>query len=217
MNAFDILEELGNLDDQTLLGSQSDLPGRKARYFRNFRNLAAACLTVVLLFTALIATDVIALEPGLQWKIQYDEQEIVWQFKDGKEFKGRFPVYAPAWLPEEYQIIYGYRGANLSQTLRYYKPSFNTSDVNKEWIDFNYAYISDRSSYHLQAFWEGTYHSRSVEIGGLPGEMYTYIEKPDCGELIWVDKDAYVVFHVVFQYCETDAVMRLAESVRRIS
>lgn len=55
----------------------------------------------VLVFTSLIATDVIAMETGLRWTVRYRENEITWLFKDGE-----LPSYEPTWLPDGYVLAF---------------------------------------------------------------------------------------------------------------
>lgn len=210
MNSFDILEELGNLDDDLLLRAQEDPPQRRIVWFRAFRNLAAACLMAVLVFTALIATDVIAMETGLRWTVRYREDKVTWLFKDGVELDGELPNYEPTWLPEGYVWDREYSEPMLEKSINYR----NLYDE-QSWIWLHYIQITDKETYYLDSLDKGTYEKETVEINGLPGELYTYLDDPDSGYLIWIDKHNCIVFLLGFDSGVEDAI-RIAESVKLI-
>ena len=210
MNSFDILEELGNLDDDLLLRAQEDPPKKRIVWLHTFRNLAAACLMVVLVFTALIATDVIAMETGLRWTVRYREDKVTWLFKDGVEQEDNLPNYEPTWLPEDYEWDREYWGPTLYRTI-----SYKNLNDDQSWIWLDYMQITDKETFYLSNLKKGTYEKETVEINGLPGELYTYVDDPDSGYLIWIDKHNYIVFLIGFDSRTEDAI-RIAESVKLI-
>ena len=55
----------------------------------------------------------------------------------------------------------------------------------------------------------------SIEINGLPGEMYSVVDYPDTVLLIWIDKRNCTVFQVACHSGTEDAI-RIAESVKLI-
>ena len=208
MNSFDILEELGNLDDDLLLRAQEAPPKKRIVWFQTFRNLAAACLMAVLVFAALIATDVIAMETGLRWTVRYREDKVTWLFKDGVELEGDLPNYEPTWLPEDYMWDREYGGPTRDKSISYR----NLYDE-QSWIWLHYMQITDKETYYLSSLDKGTYEKETVEINGLPGELYTYVDDPDSGYLIWIDKHNCTVFLLGFDSGSED-VIRIAESVK---
>ena len=210
MNSFDILEELGNLDDDILLRAQEDPPKRRIVWFHAFRNLAAACLMAALVFTALIATNAIAMETGLRWTVRYREDKVTWLFKDGVEQDGDLPNYEPSWLPEDYVWDREYSGPTRDKSISYR----NLYD-DESWIWLDYMQITDKETYYLSSLDKGTYEKETVEINGLPGELYTYLDDPNSGYLIWIDKHNCIVFLLGFDSGTEDAI-RIAESVKLI-
>ena len=210
MRSLDILEELGNLDDELLLRAETDPPRRHMILFRSLRSAAAACLVFALILTTLIVTNTFADEMGLRWRVRYRENEVTWLFKDGMEQEGDLPNYEPTWLPEGYVWDRSHDGI-----LRDRMTSYKNLDEDQSWIHFSYMHISDKETYHLGSLDKGTYEVESIEINGMPGELYTFVDEPDSGYLLWVDKQGCIVFLLDFNSGAEDAVI-IAESVALI-
>ena len=210
MKSFDILEALTDMDDDILLRAAEDPPKRYYVWLRGFQKAAAACLICVLVFTALLATDAIALETGLRWRVRYRENEVTWLFKDGIEQNGDLPNYEPTWLPDGYERDREYYGV-----IRDKMTSYKNLDEDQSWSHFNYMQITDKQTYYLGSLDKGTYEKETVEINGLPGELYTFLDDPDSGTIIWIDKHNCIVFLLHFDSGTEDAI-RIAESVTLI-
>ena len=210
MRSLDILEELGNLDDDLLMRAETDPPRRHRILFRSLRSASAACLVFVLILTTLIVTNTFADEMGLRWRVRYREDEVTWLFKDGMEQEGDIPNYEPTWLPEGYVWDRSHDGI-----LRDRMTSYKNLDEDQSWIHFSYMHISDKETYHLGSLDKGTYEAESVEINGMPGELYTFVDEPDRGYLLWIDKHNCIVFLLDFNSGAEDAI-RIAESVTLI-
>ena len=210
MRSLDILEELGNLDDELLLRAETDPPRRHMILFRSLRSAAAACLVFALILTTLIVTNTFADEMGLRWRVRYRENEVTWLFKDGMEQEGDIPNYEPTWLPEGYVWDRSHDGIHRDRMT-----SYKNLDEDQSWIHFSYMHISDKETYHLGSLDKGTYEVESIEINGMPGELYTFVDEPDSGYLLWVDKQGCIVFLLDFNSGAEDAV-KIAESVALI-
>ena len=210
MRSLDILEELGNLDDELLLRAETDPPRRHMILFRSLRSTAAACLVFALILTTLIVSKTFADEMGLLWRVRYREDEVTWLFKDGMEQEGELPNYEPTWLPEGYVLDRSYDGIVRDRMIDYKNP-----DNDQSWILFNYMQITDKEIYYLSSLDKGTYEVESIEINGMPGELYTFVDEPDRGYLLWIDKRNCIVFLLNFHIGAEDAV-KFAESVTRI-
>ena len=210
MRSLDILEELGNLDDDLLMRAETDPPRRHMILFRSLRSAAAACLVFALILTTLIVTNTFADEMGLRWRVRYREDEVTWLFKDGMEQEGDIPNYEPTWLPEGYVWDRSHDGIHRDRMT-----SYKNLDEDQSWIHFSYMHISDKETYHLGSLDKGTYEVESIEINGMPGELYTFVDEPDSGYLLWVDKQGCIVFLLDFNSGAEDAV-KIAESVALI-
>ena len=210
MRSLDILEELGNLDDELLLRAETDPPRRHMILFRSLRSAAAACLVFALILTTLIVSKTFADEMGLRWRVRYRENEVTWLFKDGMEQEGQLPNYEPTWLPEGYVWDRSYDGI-----VRDRMTSYKNLDEDQSWIHFSYMQITDKETYHLGSLDKGTYEAESVEINGMPGELYTFVDEPDSGYLLWIDKRGCIVFLLDFDSGVEDAI-KIAESVTQI-
>ena len=210
MRSLDILEELGNLDDELLLRAETDPPRRHMILFRSLRSAAAACLVFALILTTLIVTNTFADEMGLRWRVRYRENEVTWLFKDGMEQEGDIPNYEPTWLPEGYVLERTYDGIVRDRMMDY-----KNLDKDQSWILFSYMHIPDKEIYYLSSLDKGTYEVENVEINGMPGELYTFVDEPDSGYLLWVDKQGCIVFLLDFNSGAEDAV-KIAESVALI-
>lgn len=210
MKSFYILEALTDMDDDILLRAAEDPPKRYYVWLRGFQKAAAACLICVLVFTMLIATDAIAFETGLRWRVRYRENEVTWLFKGGMEQDGELPSYELAWLPEGYELNADNWGPTLQRSISYKNPGDDPG-----WIWFHYMQITDKDTYHLGSLANGTYEVEPIEINGLPGELYTYVNDPDSGTLVWIDKHNCIVFLLDFD-CGTEDAIRIAESVKLI-
>lgn len=210
MRSLDILEELGNLDDELLLRAETDPPRRHRILFRSLRSAAAACLVFVLILTTLIVSKTFADEMGLRWRVRYREDEVTWLFKDGMEQEGELPNYEPTWLPEGYELDREYWWPTRERTMHFE----NDHDAQSR-VRFEYMQITDKQTYSFGNLDQGTYEKETMEINGLPGEMYIYVDDPDSGKIIWIDKHDCIVFMLDFDSGSEDAV-KIAESVTRI-
>ena len=210
MRSLDILEELGNLDDELLLRAETDPPRRHMILFRSLRSAAAACLVFVLILTTLIVTNTFADEMGLRWRVRYREDEVTWLFKDGMEQEGDLPNYEPTWLPEGCEVRSDYWGPARDRSIGY-----NNPNAPHGLLWFDYIQITDKEIYYLTSLDKGTYEKEAVEINGLPGELYTFLDDPDSGIIIWIDKHNCIVFLLNFNSGAEDG-LKIAESVTLI-
>ena len=210
MKATDIMEALTDMDDDVLMRAEMDPPRRHIILLRSLRSAAAACLIFALVLATLIVTKTFADEMGLRWRVRYREDEVTWLFKDGMEQEGELPNYEPTWLPEGYVLDRSYDGIVRDRMIDYKNP-----DHDQSWILFNYMQITDKEIYYLSSLDKGTYEVESIEINGMPGELYTFVDEPDRGYLLWIDKRNCIVFLLNFDIGAEDAV-KIAESVTRI-
>ena len=210
MRSLDILEELGNLDDDLLLRTETDPPRRHTILFHSLRSAAAACLVFALILTTLIVTNTFADEMGLRWRVRYREDEVTWLFKDGMEQEGDLPNYEPTWLPEGCEVRSDYWGPTRDRSIGY-----NNPNAPHGLLWFDYIQITDKEIYYLTSLDKGTYEKEAVEINGLPGELYTFLDDPDKGKIIWIDKHNCIVFLLNFNSGVEDG-LKIAESVTLI-
>ena len=210
MRSLDILEELGNLDDDLLMRAETDPPRRHRILFRSLRSASAACLVFVLILTTLIVTNTFADEMGLRWRVRYREDEVTWLFKDGMEQEGELPNYEPTWLPENCEVRSDYWGPARDRSIGY-----NNPNATHGLLWFDYMQITDKEIYYLTSLDKGTYEKEAVEINGLPGELYTFLDDPDKGKIIWIDKRNCIVFLLNFNSGVEDG-LKIAKSVTLI-
>lgn len=207
MKATDILEALTDMDDDVLMRAEIDPPRRHIVLLRSLRSAAAACLVFALVITALIATDAFASETGLRWRVRYRENEVTWLFKDGIEQEGDLPNYEPTWLPEGYVLDREYWWPTRERTMHFE----NDHDAQSR-VWYEYMQITDTQTCSFGTLDQGTYEKKTVEINGLPGELYTYVDDPESGQLIWIDKQSCIVFRLYF-HCGAEDALRIAKSV----
>ena len=207
MKATDIMEALTDMDDDVLMRAEIDPPRRHIILLRSIRSAAAACLSFVLVITALIATDAFASETGLRWRVRYREHEVTWLFKDGIEQDGDLPNYEPTWLPEGYELDREYWWPTRERTMHFE----NDHDAQSR-VRFEYMQITDKQTYSFGSLDKDTYEAESIEINGLPGELYTLVDEPDSGYLLWIDKRNCIVFQLYFD-CGAEDALRIAKSV----
>ena len=210
MNANDIWDALTDMDDDVLMRAEIDPPRRHILLLRSIRSAAAACLVFVLILTTLIVTNTFADEMGLRWRVRYREDEVTWLFKDGMEQEGELPNYEPTWLPVGWEVRSDYWGPTWDRSIGYKNPNDP-----QEWIWFDYMQITDKEIYYLTSLDKGTYEKEAVEINGLPGELYTFLDDPDSGKIIWIDKHNCIVFLLQFNSGVEDG-LKIAESVTLI-
>ena len=210
MKATDILEALTDMDDDVLMRAEMDPPRRHILLLRSLRSAAAACLVLALFLTTLIVRNTFADEMGLRWRVRYREDEVTWLFKDGMEQEGELPNYEPAWLPEGCEVRSDYWGPARDRSIGYKNPNDP-----EEWLWFDYMQITDKEIYYLSSLDKGTYEKEAVEINGLPGELYTFLDDPDKGKIIWIDKRNCIVFLLNFNSGVEDG-LKIAKSVTLI-
>lgn len=210
MKATDIMEALTDMDDDVLMRAEIDPPRRNFVLLRSFRSAIAACLILALCITTAIVTDTFASETGLRWRVRYREDEVTWLFKDGMEQEGDLPNYEPTWLPEGCEVRSDYRGPARDRSIGYNNPNATHGLM---WFD--YMQITDKEIYYLTSLDKGTYEKEAVEINGLPGELYTFLDDPDSGKIIWIDKHNCIVFLLSFNSGAEDG-LKIAKSVTLI-
>ena len=210
MKATDILEALTDMDDDVLMRAEIDPPRRHILLLRSIRSAAAACLVLALFLTTLIVRNTFADEMGLRWRVRYREDEVTWLFKDGMEQEGELPNYEPTWLPEDCEVRSDYWGPARDRSIGYKNPNDP-----EEWLWFDYMQITDKEIYYLTSLDKGTYEKEAVEINGLPGELYTFLDDPDKGKIIWIDKRNCIVFLLQFNSGVEDG-LKIAKSVTLI-
>lgn len=210
MKATDIMEALTDMDDDVLMRAEMDPPRRHIILLRSLRSAAAACLILAVVLTTLIVTNTAADEMGLRWRVRYREDEVTWLFKDGVEQDGDLPNYEPTWLPEGCEVRSDYRGPARDRSIGYKNPNDP-----EEWLWFDYMQITDKEIYYLSSLDKGTYEKEAVEINGLPGELYTFLDDPDKGKIIWIDKRNCIVFLLQFNSGVEDG-LKIAKSVTLI-
>ena len=210
MKATDILEALTDMDDDVLMRAEMDPPRRHILLLRSLRSAAAACLILAVVLTTLIVTNTAADEMGLRWRVRYREDEVTWLFKDGLEQEGELPNYEPTWLPEGCEVRSDYWGPARDRSIGYKNPNDP-----EEWLWFDYMQITDKEIYYLSSLDKGTYEKEAVEINGLPGELYTFLDDPDKGKIIWIDKRNCIVFLLNFNSGVEDG-LKIAKSVTLI-
>ena len=207
MKATDIMEALTDMDDDVLMRAEMDPPRRHIILLRSFRSAIAACLILALCITTVIVTDTFATETGLRWRVRYRDDEVTWLFKDGVEQEGELPNYEPTWLPEGYELDREYWWPTRERTMHFE----NDHDAQSR-VWFEYMQITDKQIYSFGKLDQGTYEKETVEINGLPGELYTYVDDPESGQLIWIDKQSCIVFQLYFD-CGAEDALRIAKSV----
>ena len=210
MKATDIMEALTDMEDDVLMRAEMDPPRRHIILLRSLRSAAAACLIFALVLATLIVTKTFADEMGLRWRVRYRENEVTWLFKDGMEQEGELHNYEPTWLPEGYVWDRTHDGIVRDRMTTYKNPGEDRSR-----IYFTYMQITDKETYYLGNLDKGTYEAESVEINGQPGELYTFVDEPDRGYLLWIDKRNCIVFLLDFD-CGAEDAMRIAKSVTLI-
>ena len=210
MKATDIMEALTDMDDDILMRAEMDPPRRHILLLRSLRSAVAACLFLAVIFTTLIVTNTFADEMGLRWRVRYREDEVTWLFKDGMEQEGDLPNYEPTWLPEGCEVRSDYWGPARDRSIGYKNPNDP-----EEWLWFDYMQITDKEIYYLSSLDKGTYEKEAVEINGLPGELYTFLDDPDKGKIIWIDKRNCIVFLLNFNSGVEDG-LKIAKSVTLI-
>ena len=210
MKSTDILEALTDMDDDVLMRAEMDPPRRHILLLRSLRSAAAACLVLALFLTTLIVRNTFADEMGLRWRVRYREDEVTWLFKDGMEQEGELPNYEPTWLPEGCEVRSDYWGPARDRSIGYKNPNDP-----EEWLWFDYMQITDKEIYYLTSLDKGTYEKEAVEINGLPGELYTFLDDPDKGKIIWIDKRNCIVFLLSFNSGVEDG-LKIAKSVTLI-
>ena len=210
MKATDILEALTDMDDDVLMRAEMDPPRRYILLLRSLRSAVAACLILAVVLTTLIVTNTAADEMGLRWRVRYREDEVTWLFKDGMEQEGELPNYEPTWLPDGCEVRSDYWGPARDRSIGYKNPNDP-----EEWLWFDYMQITDKEIYYLSSLDKGTYEKEAVEINGLPGELYTFLDDPDKGKIIWIDKQGCIVFLLQFNSGVEDG-LKIAKSVTLI-
>lgn len=213
MKSFDILEELGNLDDEILIHAQEDPPPKQVVWLRAFRSAAAACLICMLAFTALLATDVIAFESGLRWTVRYREDYVIYLFKGGTEYMNRTGTYVPTWLPDGYQRELDTWEHDAKPDIGSRIQTFADPANPQRSIWFEYNQIPYRGTMTFSDLSEGTYTKETVDIGGIQGDLYITNDGSSIGTLIWIDTEISMMFVMHFSAEDTETALRVARSV----
>lgn len=209
MKSFDILEALTDMDDDVLLRAESDPPRRSGVLHRTVRYAAAACLTVVLLATALFATYTTASDSTPRWTVRYRESGVTYLFKGGTEHMDRTGTYLPAWLPEGWEAsMDSWETDSGSRMVSYGDPADSRKNI---W--FEYFRIPYRGTMTFSDLAVGTYTKKQVDICGITGELYIPNDELSRCTLVWIDTENSMMFVMHFSAEDTETALQMARSV----
>lgn len=208
MSSFEILDALTDMDDDLLLFAETDPPKRQSMMPRFFRYAAAACLTVVLVMATLLVTDAVSLGPNLRWTVRYREDKVTFLMKVREVPEGEVPVYELGWLPEGYEKIreswFGHRERLIS---------CRKGQDETKYISFSYRQIDHDTRHYFTSLPSGSYEKETVDVNGMPGELYRYTDGRCGGTLVWFQEDEVIMFVLSFQNREMDDALKVAENV----
>lgn len=214
MNSFELFEALTDMDDEMLLRAEADPPRRSRIPLGNFRRIAAACLAIALLLTTWVATGALAGENRVEWTRRVKPEYVVYRFRGALAPQTSIPAYEPAWIPEEYVPdrdywtefleMPGYSGRDMT----YGNPENRQDSI---WFSYHYVGRGFQQTYGNLA--EGTYEYQTVDINGIPGDLYLYLTEPKGGVLIWIDQRTSILYQISFYDDDPTIALRVAQSV----
>lgn len=208
MNSIEILDALTDMDDELLLFAETDPPKRCIRMPRVFRYLTAACLTVALMMATWLVTDAVELGPNLRWTVRYREDKVTFLMKVREEPEGGPPVYELGWLPEGYEKVRDSWFGNRDRVISCCKGQDET-----KFISFSYQQIYHDTRHYFTSLPSGSYEKESVDVNGMPGEAFRYVDGRSGSKLVWFDEDEGIMFVLDAQDCKVDELMQIARNV----
>ena len=206
MKPMDLLEALTDIRDEDLTDAVQ-LP--KLRPRRSLRYLAAACLCVVLVMTAWMVTVAVNQDTTLHWTVRYREQCVTYLYKVQASWGNAMPVYEPTVLPDGYELDRIMESPELRQRTLVYR---STRDP-RNYISLTQRQITGRDTQRLYTLPLGSYERYDVTIGTMPGQLYLYTDQRTGGELVWLDVENCLVFHLRFDEADATAPLEMAKSM----
>lgn len=208
MNSFEILDALTDMDDDLLLFAETDPPKRRHGVPRFFRYLTAACLTVVLVMATWLVTDALPLGPNLRWTVRYREDKVTFLMKVREEPEEDPPVYELGWLPEGYEKVWDSWFGDRERLV-----TCRMGQDETKYISFSYRQIEHDTRHYFTTLPAGSYEKETVDVNGMPGELYRYTDGRCGGTLVWFEEDKGIMFVLSFQNREMDDALKVAQNV----
>lgn len=185
---------------------------RRRAIFSALRHAAVACLAVALILTTWVAMDVEAGDNSIRWTVRVKEDCVVYRFRSGTDPQEPIPAYEPTWLPEGYELEMDTWDLGSDDTESRIL-SYGKSADERASIWFDYSYVGKGYEFQFSDLDEGTYVKKTVDINGIPGDLYLYLKEYEGGGLIWIDKETSIMFYISVIGDDADIAERVAESV----
>ena len=209
MKAFDLLEALTDIQDEDLTDAgQSSKPRHHSRQ-RTFRYLAAACLTVILVMSVWMVTVANDQDTTMRWTVRYRQQYVTYLCKAQAEWGNALPLYQPMSIPDGYKLE---RVIEITEN-RARTFTYRSTEDPRNYISLSYGQVTDRYRQCLYTLPMGSYERHDVTIGTLPGQLYLYTDKRTGGELVWLDVENCMIFHLRFDEGDPTPLLEMAQSV----
>lgn len=209
MKAFDLLEALTDIQDEDLTDAgQSPKPRHHSRQ-RRFRYLTAACLTVILVMSVWMVTVANDQDTTMRWTVRYRQQYVTYLCKTQAEWGNALPLYQPMSIPDGYKLE---RVIEITEN-RARTFTYRSTEDPRNYISLSYDQVTDQYRQRLYTLPMGSYERHDVTIGTLPGQLYLYTDKRTGGELVWLDVENCMIFHLRFDEEDTTPPLEMAKSV----
>lgn len=209
MNGFEILEALTDIDDAHIL--QADEPPLSRGPQRSFwHGLIAACLTLVLLTTAVLGSMGLSQDTTMRYTVRYRENRVTYLCKVHAYRNGPTPPYVPTYLPQGY--VYD-RESNFGDKDVFI--TYRNTEESMQYISFSYVRVTDTYKTDLYTLPMGSYDLQEVTVNGHPGQLYLYTGLRTGGELIWVDTENCLLLRIDFPTADPTDAIKMANSVRK--
>lgn len=209
MKAFDLLEALTDIADENLTDSgQSPKPRHHSRR-RALRYLTAACLSVMLVMTVWMVTVAENQGTTMRWTVRYREQYVTYLCKTQAKWGNAMPLYQPTAIADGYKLERVIENSENRERTFVYR---STKDP-RNYISLSYNQVTDQYRQRLYTLPMGSYERHDVTIGTLPGQLYLYTDKRTGGELVWLDAENCMIFHLRFDEGDVTPPLEMAKSV----
>lgn len=208
MNGQELFQTLTDIDDGLILEAE-EAPPRQKPCRGLLRYAAAACLALVVVFTAIFATNALNMEPRLRYTVRYREHYVTYLMKVTAVQWGSMPEYTPDWLPGRYVPVREYRQDRTRDV------TYQSSVDEGEYLWFHYRHITENTTHKLADLPLGSYETWDVDIGGKPGAVYRFTDGRTGGYLIWMDEESCTMLMLSFRHEDIDEMLRIARSVRK--
>ena len=168
------------------------------------RRVAAAVLALLIGASVFLALNPTTRAAIGRWLREVYENQIIYYFK-GEDADSPLPDCEIGWIPEGYEQENAYRNPVFGNAIFY--------NTQHDLLTVEYTKMSDSIVHSVMFDHPECVVSKSVFIGGCPGDLYLFPDGSESSILVWQDETMNVQFTIYGTLSEAE-LLKIAESIK---